>query len=164
LDTLAQDPSLKDIPVQYTKYAEIFKERPQDDALPKYQPWDYEIKLEEGKELLFLPIILLSEEKLKLLREYLDENLAKGFIRESASPVGAPIFFIPKKGDEKGRPVIDYCKLNTITIKDRYPLPLASKLRDRIGKAKYFTKLDQYAGFNLIRIKEGDEWKTVFRM
>jgi hypothetical protein len=113
--------------------------------------------LEEGKELLFLPIILLSEEKLKLLREYLDENLAKGFIRESASSVGAPIFFVPKKGDEKGRPVIDYRKLNVITIKDRYPLLLASELQDRIRKAKYFTKLDQYTEFNLIRIKEGDE-------
>jgi hypothetical protein len=120
--------------------------------------------LEEGKKSLFLPIISLSEEKLKLLREYLDENLAKGFIRESVLFIGAPIFFIPKKGDEKDRPVIDYRKLNTITIKDRYPLLLASELRDRIGKAKYFTKLDQCAGFNLIRIKEGDEWKTAFRI
>jgi hypothetical protein len=82
-DTLAQDPSLKYIPVQYEKYAKIFKERPLEDALPKHQPWDHEIKLEDGKEPLFLLIILLSEEKLKLLREYLDENLAKGFIRES---------------------------------------------------------------------------------
>jgi hypothetical protein len=84
--------------------------------------------LEEGKELLFLLIILLSEEKFKLLREYLDENLAKGFIRESASPAIVSIFFVPKKGDKKGRPVIDYRKLNAITIKDRYPLPLASEL------------------------------------
>jgi hypothetical protein len=74
--------------------------------------------LEEGKELLFLLIILLSEEKLKLLREYLDENLVKGFIRESALSIVVSIFFVPKKGDEKGRLVIDYCKLNTITIKD----------------------------------------------
>jgi hypothetical protein len=150
LDTLAQDPLLKDIPVQYTKYTEIFKERPQEDTLPKYQPWDYKIKLEEGKKPLFLPIILLSEEKLKLLREYLDENLAKGFIRESALPIGVSIFFIPKKENEKSKLVIDYHKLNTITIKDRYLLLLASELRDRIGKAKYFTKLDQYTGFNLI--------------
>jgi hypothetical protein len=113
--------------------------------------------LEEGKELPFLPIIPLSEKKLKLLREYLDENLVKGFIRESALPIGVPIFFVPKKGDKKGRLVIDYCKLNVITIKDRYLLLLASKLQDRIGKAKYFTKLDQYIEFNLIRIKERDE-------
>jgi hypothetical protein len=120
--------------------------------------------LEEGKKLPFLLIILLSEEKLKLLYKYLDENLAKGFIRESALPIGVPIFFVPKKGDKKGRLVIDYHKLNIITIKDRYLLLLASKLQDRIGKAKYFIKLDQYIGFNLIRIKEGDKWKTVFRI
>jgi hypothetical protein len=120
--------------------------------------------LEEGKKLLFLLIIPLSEEKLKLLREYLDENLAKGFIRESALSIAVSIFFVSKKGDKKGRSVIDYCKLNAITIKDRYSLLLASKLRDRIEKAKYFTKLDQSVGFNLIRIKEGDEWKTVFRI
>jgi hypothetical protein len=148
---------LKDISVQYIKYAEIFKERPKESALPKYQSWDYKIKLEEGKELLFLPIIPLSEEKLGLLREYLDENLAKRFIRESSSFTGAFIFFISKKGDKKDRPVIDYRKLNTIIIKDRYSLLLASKLRDRIGKVKFFTKLDQYTGFNLIRIKEGDK-------
>jgi hypothetical protein len=113
--------------------------------------------LEEGKELPFLLIIPLSEEKLKLLREYLDENLAKGFIRKSASPVVVPIFFVLKKGDKKDRLVINYYKLNAITIKNRYLLLLASKLQDRIGKAKYFTKLDQYTGFNLIRIKEGNE-------
>jgi hypothetical protein len=120
--------------------------------------------LEEGKELLFLLIILLSKEKLKLLYKYLDENLVKRFIRESISPIGVFIFFISKKGDKKGRLVINYYKLNTIIIKDRYPLLLASKLQNRIGKAKYFTKLDQYIRFNLIRIKEGNKWKTIFRI
>jgi hypothetical protein len=89
-----------------------------------------------------------------LLYKYLDENLAKGFIRKSALPIGTSIFFILKKGDKKGKPVIDYYKLNIITIKDRYLLLLASKLQDRIGKAKFFTKLDQYIEFNLIRIKK----------
>jgi hypothetical protein len=63
-----------------------------------------------------------------LLHEYLDENIAKGFIRESSSVVGVLIFFVPKKGDEKGRPVVDYYGLNKITIKDTYLLPLASEL------------------------------------
>jgi hypothetical protein len=102
-------------------------------------------------------MILLSEEKLKLFREYLDENIAKGFIKESSSAVGVLIFFVPKKGDKKDRPIIDYCRLNKIIIKDIYLLPLASELRDRIQEAKYFIKLDQYLGFNLIRIKEEDE-------
>jgi hypothetical protein len=96
--------------------------------LLRYRPWDYKIKLEEEKELLFLLIILLSEEKLKLFHEYFDENLAKGFIRESILSIEALIFFILKKEDKKNRLVINYYKLNTIIIKDRYLLLLASKL------------------------------------
>jgi hypothetical protein len=75
-----------------------------------------------------LKIILLLEEKLKLLREYLDENITKGFIREFSLVVGVLIFFILKKENEKDRLVIDYYRLNKITIKDTYSLSLASKL------------------------------------
>jgi hypothetical protein len=73
-------------------------------------------------------MILLSEEKLKLLREYLGENITKGFIKESFSIVGILIFFIPKKEDKKDRSIIDYYRLNKIIIKDTYLLPLASEL------------------------------------
>jgi hypothetical protein len=73
-------------------------------------------------------MILLSEEKLKLLCEYLDENITKGFIRETFFVTRMLIFFIPKKGDKKGKLVIDYYGLNKIIIKDTYPLPLANKL------------------------------------
>jgi hypothetical protein len=84
--------------------------------------------LEEGKKLLFLLIILLLEEKLKLLREYLNKNLVKGFIKESVLFIKVSIFFIPKKRNEKDKLVIDYRKLNIIIIKNRYLLLLASKL------------------------------------
>jgi hypothetical protein len=84
--------------------------------------------LEERKESLFLLIILLLEKKLKLLREYLDENVIKRFIRESSLLIKVFIFFISKKGDKKDKLVIDYYKLNIIIIKDRYSLLLANKL------------------------------------
>lgn len=58
---------------------------------------------------------------------------------------------------------MDYRALNDITIKDRYPLPWIDELRDRLRKAKYFTKLDLRDGYHLIRIKEGEEWKTAWR-
>jgi hypothetical protein len=83
--------------------------------------------------------------------------LQKGFIWESISLADVPIFFVSKLGDTKEQLVIDYRGLNKIMVKDAYILLLASELRDRIRKAKYFTKLDQCVGFNLIRIKEGDE-------
>jgi hypothetical protein len=104
----------------------------------------------------------MSEADLRILREYLNKNLEKGFIRLSTSLVGSPVLFIPKK-DSKKRLYINYRKLNAITIKDRYILPLADKLRDRLYRAKVFTKLDLRGVYNLIYIKEGEEWKTAFR-
>ena len=103
-----------------------------------------------------------QRQELKVLRGYLDENLKKGFIRESKSPAGYPILFAPKK-DGSLRLCVDYRKLNDITIKNRYPLPNIGELQDRLGRAKIFTKLDLRGAYNLIRMKEGEEWKTAFR-
>ena len=104
----------------------------------------------------------LSPEKLDALRKYLDENLRKGFIRESQSPAGYPILFIPKS-DGGLRLCVDYRQLNNITIKNSYPLPLISQLQDQLQGAKWFTKFDIPGAFNRIRVKAGDEWKIAFR-
>ncbi len=104
----------------------------------------------------------MSEKELKALREYIEENLAKGFIRPSESPAGYPILFVPKK-DGSLRLCVDYRKLNDITIKNRYPLPNISELQDRLSGARWFTKIDLKGAYNLIRMKKGEEWKTAFR-
>ena len=98
----------------------------------------------------------MLEANLRTLREYINKNLAKGFIRLLTSLAGSLVLFVPKK-DRKKRLYVDYKKLNTITIKDRYILPLADKLQDRLIGAKVFTKLDLYRAYNLICIKEGEE-------
>jgi len=85
-----------------------------------------------------------------------------GFIRPSKSSTAAAVFYIPKKTPGL-RLVVDYRRLNAITIKDRTPLPLISELRDRLRGKKWFTALDLTGAYNLIRIREGDEWKTAFR-
>jgi hypothetical protein len=104
----------------------------------------------------------LSQKELEALREYIDENLKKGFIRRSESPAGAPVLFVPKK-DGVLRLCVDYRALNSITIKNRCPLPLISETLDRLRTAKYFTKLDLKGAYNLVRVASGDEWKTAFR-
>jgi hypothetical protein len=78
------------------------------------------------------------------------------------SPFGAPVFFIEKK-DGSLRLVQDYRKLNTVTVKNSYPLPLVSDILNRLHGAKYFMKLDLRWGFNNVHIKEGDEYKAAFR-
>jgi len=69
--------------------------------------------------------------------------------------MAAPVFFIKKK-DGSLRLVQDYRALNSITVKNKYPLPLISELVSQLRAARYFTKLD-------VRIKPGDEWKAAFR-
>ncbi len=92
------------------------------------------------------------------MRTYIEE-LAKGFIVPSKSPASAGFFFV-KKREGTLRPCIDYRGLNDITIKFQCPLPLVPSALEQLRSAKYFTKLDLRNSCNLIRIREGDEWKT----
>jgi hypothetical protein len=82
---------------------------------------------------------------------FLEEALATRRIRQSKSPLGAPIFFIKMK-DGKLCFVQDYRALNAITRKNRYPLPLIDDLIHRLKGACYFTKLDVRWGYNNVRI------------
>ena len=107
----------------------MFKKELTEKALPEHKPWDYEIKLQAGKQLTKERIYYLSEAELKVLREYIIENFKKGFIRRSELPAGYPIMFVPKK-DSKLRLCIDFRKLNEITIKNLYLLPNITELQD----------------------------------
>ncbi len=103
----------------------------------------------------------LTQQESEVMKAYIEEELSKGFIRPSTSPASAGFFFVKKK-DGGLRPCIDYRHLNEITVKFRYPLPLVPAALEMLRSAKYFTKLDLRNAYNLIRIREGDEWKTAF--
>lgn len=60
-------------------------------------------------------------------------------------------------------PCIDYCGLNQITVKNKYPLPLLTAAFEPIQGATMFTKLDLRNAYHLIRIREGDDYKTTFK-
>jgi len=57
---------------------------------------------------------------------------------------------------------VDYCGLNNVMVKNQYPLPLIFGLLDQLSQAKIFTKIDLQGAYNLVHIKEGDEWKMAF--
>ncbi|KAF8664857.1 hypothetical protein AX16_000670, partial [Volvariella volvacea WC 439] len=144
-----------EMPKYVRPYVDVFSE--QDfEMLPERRPWDHAIDLIPGSKLKDYRIYLLNPEEQKALDEFIDTNLKSGRIRPSKSPMASPFFFIKKK-DGGLRLVQDYQKLNKITIKNKYPLPLIQELIDKVKHSKFFTKFDVRWGYNNICIKEGDE-------
>ncbi len=88
--------------------------------LPEHRLYDLKINIEEGTSPPLGPIYSLSESELKALREFIDDNLRSGFITPSRSPHGAPVLFVKKKTGELCL-CVDFCGLNKISKKDRYP-------------------------------------------
>jgi len=129
--------------------------------MPIRKVWDHAIEVKEG----FVPrkgkVYPLSREGREEVREFVQEQLRKGYIQPSKSLQTVPVFFVGKK-DGKKQMVQDYQYLNEWTIKNNYPLPLISEVLENIGTKKVFTKMDLRWEYNNVRIKEGDEWKVAF--
>ena len=131
--------------------------------MPTRKLWDHVIDIREG----FMPrkekVYPLSREEKEEVREFVKEQLRKGYIQPTKLPQMAPVFFVGKK-DGKKKMVQDYWYLNKWMIKNNYPLSLILDVLENIGMKKLFTKMDLRWGYNNVRIKEGDEWKAVFTM
>ena len=149
------------VPEKYRRFFDVFSPT-EVDQLPPHRPYDVAIELEEGKSPPFGPIYSLSQEERTELFSYIESHLKKGFIRRSTSPAASPILFIWRKTGQL-RLCVDYRALNAITRKNRYPIPLVNDLLDRVQGCKVFSVIDLKNAFNLIRVREGDEWKTAFR-
>ena len=127
--------------------------------LPPRREVDHVIELESGARPPAMAPYRMAPPELEELRKQLKELLEAGFIRPSKAPFGAPVLF-QRKYDGSLRMCIDYRALNKVTIKNKYPIPLVADLFDRLGKARYFSKLDLRSGYWQVRIAEGDEQKT----
>ncbi|KAJ1155053.1 hypothetical protein NDU88_007789 [Pleurodeles waltl] len=149
------------LPKQYSSHEDVFDEK-EAENLPPHRSYDCQIDLVPGGILPNCRVYALSEHENQHLRKYLDQFLENGFIRPSKSPTASPLFFVPKANGEL-RTCIDYRGLNKITIKNKYPLPLIPVLLEQVKKAKIYTKLDLRGAYHLVRMREGDEWKTAFK-
>ena len=88
--------------------------------------------------------------------------VAEGKIQRLKSAAGAPILLV-RKANGKFRLCVDYRGLNKVTLKNRYPIPLMSELKECLNRAKIFTKLNLKNGYYLICIAKSNEPKIVFR-
>uniref|UniRef100_A0A8C5R0W1 ribonuclease H n=1 Tax=Leptobrachium leishanense TaxID=445787 RepID=A0A8C5R0W1_9ANUR len=149
------------LPPKYSDFQDVFEKKGVD-TLPPHREYDCPIDLLPGAPIPHGRIFNLSVPESQSLKDYIEDSLAKGFIRHSTSPAGAGIFFVGKR-DGGLRPCVDYRALNAITVRNRYPLPLIPELLDRVKDACIFTKIDLRGAYNLVRMREGDEWKTAFR-
>ena len=149
------------LPSQYNDFRDVFSKAASDMLAPH---WKYNLKIElKGKhDLGFSLLHQYSAEELRACKKYLIENLNKGFISSSQAPFAAPILFA-RKANGGLRFCVDYRKLNALTRKDRYPLPLLDETLARIGKARIFTKLDIRQAFHRVRIDPESEDLTTFR-
>ena len=143
------------VPEKFYKWIKVFGKK-QLEWMPTRKVWDHVIEMKEG----FMPrkekVYLLSREEREEVREFVREQLRKGYIWPSKSLQMAPVFFVGKK-DGKKRMVQDYRYLNEWMIRNNHPLPLISDMLENIGTKKVFTKIDLRWGYNNVRIKKRDE-------
>jgi hypothetical protein len=149
---------LKDIPI-VCEYPDVFP-----DDLPGMTPdkdIEFIIELQPGTAPISKRSYHMPPNELAELKIQLQDLLDKGFIRPSASSWGCPALFVKKK-DNSLRLCVDYHPLNTVTIKNKYPLPLIDILFDQLAGAKVFFKIDLRSGYHQIKIRPSDIPKTAF--
>jgi hypothetical protein len=150
------------LPKEYQNFARLFSDKAAD-RFPPSREWDHTIDLKPGApDALDCKVYPMTRDEDTALKKFLDEMIAKGYIRPSKSPYASPFFFVKKK-DGKLRPVQDYRWLNSHTVRNQYPLPLIAQLILDLSGAHIFSKVDVQQGYNNIRIKKGDEWKAAFK-
>ena len=143
------------VPPELMDYRSVFNKK-EAEQFPESRSWDHAIDLKPN----FVPkdckVYLLSLPEQAKMNEFIDENLAKEYIRPSKSPMASPFFFVSKKNGDL-RPCQDYQRLNKGTVKNAYyPLPLISELLDQLKGARYFTKLDvRWMGLVLQQLRAG---------
>jgi hypothetical protein len=154
----------KNLPAAYQDYIDVFSKRASDQLPPYRAGVDCKIKLEDDpvRAVSCQPLRKMSLLELEAAKAYLIDNLEKGFIVPSDAPFASPILMAYQNG--KYRFCVDFRRLNMLTTKDRYPLPLIDELLERLSHARIFTKLDVRQGFHRIRMASpGDEDLTTFR-
>jgi cleavage and polyadenylation specificity factor subunit 1 len=101
----------------------------------------------------------LDPDKLKIDEAEFRSLEAAGIVRRSNSPWSSPLHMVPKP-DDSWRPCGDYCRLNTVTTPDCYPLPSMFDLSAKLHGCKFFSCVDLVTGYHQIPMAAEDIEKT----
>ena len=98
----------------------------------------------------------------ELIHKHVEKLEHEGKVRKSLSAWNAPLLLVPKKDSNEGRMVVDFRKLNDVTIKQVFPIPRMDEILDQLGRSRYFSTLDLESGYHQVEIEECDREKTGF--
>lgn len=107
----------------------------------------HHIRLKPNTKPVYIPAYRLPHSQRAIVDDMIHDMLQEGVIQESYSPWNSPIFLVPKK-DKSFRPVIDFRRVNDVTVDDHYPLPVLKDLLMSLGRGNtIFTSLDLLSGY-----------------
>jgi hypothetical protein len=141
------------------EFQDVFQEPT---SLPPHREFDHAISLEPAASPVNSRPYRYSPLQKDEIERQVSEMLKTGVITRSISPYASPVLLVQKK-DATWRFCVDYRRLNDITIKNKFPLPIIDELLDELAGTQYFSKLDLRAGYHQIRMCETDEPKTAFK-
>jgi tRNA A37 N6-isopentenylltransferase MiaA len=126
------------------EFADLFQAP---DSIPPSHQCNHAIPLIPGSQPFYIrlyryPLALKDE-----IERQVQEMLSQGLIQPSTSMFSSPVLLVKKK-DLSYRFYVDFRKLNAMTVKSKYPVPVIDQLLDELKHASWFTKLDLRAGFH----------------
>lgn len=141
------------------EFDDIFQ---QPDSLPPSRACNHAIPLLPGAQPFYIRPYRYPPALKDKIEKQVTNTLSQGLIQPSTSLFSSPVLLVKKK-DNSYCFCVDFWKLNSLTVKSKYPVPVIDQLLDELHNANWFSKLDLRAGFHQILLQSGDEHKTAFQ-